>query len=287
MNFDWDDMRVFLALARHSTFSAAAKALDVNYTTVARRIRHLEGQLDVRLFEQGTDGYTLTPEAETVITAVENVEADFLSISRKLTGSQAEVRGELTVTFSTSVGQVLVLPHMAAFMQAYPDIRLRLLSTSEMYTLGTQQADIALRVTKNPPEHLIGQNIASVASALYGPVNSSTIGPLLSLTRTQDEQVQDLLKKQPQLKPGPQLSNWGALRDAILSGMGIGILPCFIGDSDKALKRLDTDIVDNNVALWLLSHPDYKNTARVQVFRRFFAEKLKAAVPLLTGASIN
>lgn len=292
MDFDWDDMRFVLALLRSGTFSAAGESLNVNYTTVARRIKNLEQRMNTLLFEQTADRYVPTEAARSILPQLETIETEFHAINRQVFGQQTDIRGELRVTFSPSIGDALILPHINEFQELYPDIDLVLIASSDIASLGVREADIAIRISDAPPDHLVGQRIAGVSFALYAArsylkkhstLNHPGVRLLSIKSPTSHRQEKFIYKKYSEIRPLTYISKAGSLYQAIKNNLGIGILPCYVGDRDQKLKRLPINIEDHKWHLWLLSHPDYKHAARVQVFKQFFSEKLKQNKGLLEG----
>lgn len=289
----WDDIRFFLALARHGTLMGAAEKLGVSYTTVARRIRSLEHKLDVILFEQTSGGYLLTHEGILALRDAEAMETGSDNISRKLKGSHTKVEGELTVTFPLSFGTELILPHLKNFQIKYPAIRLNVIAGPEVLNIGGSQiADIALRASPAPPENLIGRKMAKLAYGVYGArdyikkLENNESPEYLSSTVQDKALLKQLYKKYPNIRTNIHFNTLEMLKTGLESGNGLGILPRYMGDRSQALERLPVLLPDRNWYLWLLYHPNYKQSLRLKAFISFFTDKIKAARPLLEGKEL-
>ncbi|OMH38213.1 LysR family transcriptional regulator [Motiliproteus sp. MSK22-1] len=289
MNLSWDDLRYFLTAARAGTVTAAGNQLGVSYTTVSRRIQQLEAQLGVLLFERTPSGYLLTAEGESIIARAEGMEDTFLSISRDLLARDAQLSGPLRVTMPEPVASILVAPHLAEFQQRFPQIRLELLIGQETLDLSAREADIAIRVTNEPPESLIGQEISKITFGVYGAGNYLDTHPDLNhpdvryMCLPHDSGIVPkwVSKVCPKATPGIMINSLHLLVRGVAQQLGIGYLPCFIGDSDPELERVEVNYCSPPMGLWILSHTDYRNTARFKIFRTFFTEKLRQQKALI------
>lgn len=162
----WDDLRYVLAVAREGTLSRAAARLGVNHSTVSRRLSALSEQLGVRLFERLPEGYVPTPAGEDVVRVAARLEDDVLSLEGRVLGRDAELRGGLVVTTTDALARRLI-PEVGEFVQRYPKIDLELSVDYGLMNLGKREADVAVRLTNAPPEHLVGRKVARMEFALF------------------------------------------------------------------------------------------------------------------------
>lgn len=177
---NWDDLRVFLAVARAGSLSGAARALSVNHSTVFRRIGAFEAALGVRLFERQSDGYLLTPAGEELRDGALRIEEEIASLSRKVAGQDLRLSGAVRVTTIDMLAFGLLPRHLARFRDAYPGIEIELVVGNTMLNLSRREADVALRVGNTPPETLVGRRVGrlalpSTAASATAPAGRSLI----------------------------------------------------------------------------------------------------------------
>ena len=164
---DWDDLRVFLAISRSKTLSGAARTLGVNQTTVTRRLETLEARLGVRLFDRSPGGVSPTGAATDILQVAERVEDNIALIERQLVGQDMRLTGELRVT-TIDMSAYYDADLFESFAQRYPHIELELSVGYFPRNLTRREADVAIRWTDKPPEHLVGQRVCTAEYAVYG-----------------------------------------------------------------------------------------------------------------------
>jgi DNA-binding transcriptional LysR family regulator len=291
---DWDDLRYVLAIAREGGLNAAARKLEVNPSSVYRRLEALEASLEVRLFERLRSGYRLTAEGESLAEAAGHMETEALDAERRVRGTDTRLAGHIRISTSEGLATFLLPPHLAAFRDAYPDVTLEIGTTNQLVDLSRRDADVAIRATSKPPEHLVGRQTAGIAFAAYAsrgyldikgrarPLPEyEWIGYAGSLSRV--PQAVWLEQQINQSRIHLRFDNFSAIREAAGSGLGCATLPCFVGDGDTRLERLPDTRVSTDLQIWVLTHPDLRRSARIRTFLRFFAARLIAVSALLTG----
>lgn len=292
----WDDFRLIKAIADKRALPAAAAALGVNHSTVFRRLGQIEEALGVRLFERHRSGYVATPAGEEMIQLAARVDDDITAFARKLAGQEIKPAGELRVATNDSLLVDLLTPLFARFLGQCPDIRLDMLIGNQAANLSKRDADVAIRATDNPPETLIGRKPARIAWALYGraadfpDAESPTTESLwerswISLGEqfTMLSAVRYLARHVAPERVVYKLNTVLGLAEAVEAGIGIGFLPCFIGDTRPGLTRLAPPDPDLSADLWLLTHPDLRHTPRVRLFLDFLAVEVSKLRPLIEG----
>jgi DNA-binding transcriptional LysR family regulator len=177
--FDWDDLRHFLAVARHGSTIQAAKALGMNQSTVQRRIAALERQLGRRLFDRCPEGYRLTRLGEELRPIAERVETDISDFSRQSASSHTELVGTIRVTCPETAGyRIIKSPILDAFHARYPGLRVEMVMVDRVLDLAKGEADIAFRTSVPRDDALVARKIAEVAPT------SSAEAPQRPLTRS-------------------------------------------------------------------------------------------------------
>ncbi|MBL4759052.1 MAG: LysR family transcriptional regulator [Rhizobiales bacterium] len=288
---NWDDIKLFMALMRTGTVRAAAKYLGISHSTVARRIDVMEEKLAVRLFDRLPSGYVLTSVGEDMLQVAEQVEDELEGLERRILGQDHKLSGPIRVTMIDAFATNLLMPNLAAFAKAYPEIELEIEVSYESADLDYREADVALRFAQYPPEHLIGQRLLTCASAAYAsksyieehdphdPNSACWIG-------FGDRQKSAKWRKQspfPDIPVKGQFVSVLVQLEACKAGMGIGMLPCFLGDTEPSLCRLSPAKPDPGYVLWLLTHRDMKTNARLRAFSSFMASAIRSHRSQLEG----
>ena len=164
----WDDFRLVKAIADTKSLNGAASVLNINHSTVFRRLTDLEKRLGTVLFERHRTGYALTPAGEEMAQLASRMDDDVETFMRKLAGQSLIPTGELRVTTNDTLLVYLLMPVFAAFRRIYPTITLDIVLTNQPLNLSKRDADIAIRATDNPPETLVGRRICGLNWAIYG-----------------------------------------------------------------------------------------------------------------------
>lgn len=288
---DWDDLRVFLAVARTGSLSGAARVLGVNHSTVFRRLGGFEKRLGVRLFDRLPNGYVRTNAGDEMLGAAAAIEEQVMALERRVTGRDLELRGTLRVTTTETIGLTFGPPHLAAFHRAYPGIAVELVAANERMSLSRRDADVAIRPTNTPPEALVGRRVARIAWAVYAPKGRRGVDAFApgeawldvddsfghqALTRWVSARV-------PAEAIALRANSMTVLREACRAGLGLALLPCYMGDGDAGLRRVGDLIPDLGTDLWLLTHEDLRQTARVRAFLDFMGEAIARDRDLIEG----
>jgi len=270
---DWDDLRFFLAVARTGSIRAGAETLGVNHSTVSRRINAYEKKLGVRLFERLPTGYVLTAAGEDMVASVERIEDEVASLDRQVFGQDAQLNGNLRVTMPLPLVLHLLMPDLAKFSETYPGIELELALSYEEFNLTKREADIAIRITNNPPEHLVGRKLMQYTTAVYAstayltkhdPVNYPTTMNWIGWDAMYDHQwIKE--SSYSDLAIHHQINDAVAQLEAAKAGMGITQLPCFMGDKESELQRLPPGIPAPSWSIWILTQGFtlYGSSARI------------------------
>ncbi|HEV2558012.1 MAG TPA: LysR family transcriptional regulator [Microvirga sp.] len=294
----WDDFRLVKTIAESRGLAGAADRLGVNHSTVFRRLGQLEDSLGVKLFERHRTGYALTAAGEEMTALAERMEEDVATFERKLAGQAVSPAGELRVTTNDTLLVHLLTPLFAKFTRSCPDVRLDVVLTNQALNLSKRDADVAIRATDNPPETLVGRRVASIAWAVYGRASDFPQPRRPDLLELYDRNWVALGDNLAGLKAARfvrdrvpperivyKVNTVLGLAEAVESGIGIGPLPCFIADARPALVRLTDPNPDFAAGLWLLTHPDLKQSARVRAFMDFAAAEIAKQRKVIEGAA--
>ncbi|MBL4757921.1 MAG: LysR family transcriptional regulator [Rhizobiales bacterium] len=280
---NWDDFRYFLAIARNNSLSAAGRALNVSQPTVSRRLAAMEARFGVKLFERTRAGYELSIPGAEIFDSVQHIEEELNGIDRRVFGQDWRLGGSLRVTCTEVMANLYLTPHLAAFLAKHPQIELSVVCTFQHLSLSRREADVAIRMTNKPPETLIGRRLANAAMATYMAIDKieeagENRGPAAwDWIGWQDESYNRMLISGPfpDAKIRHRVDDMQTMCAMVRAGLGVAILPCYMGDTDMGLRRAIAEpMVENVPDLWLLSHPDVKNVARVRAFTDFIAKKI-------------
>lgn len=277
---NWDDLRIFLALARKGKLSLAAAATGLDATTIGRRISRLEAALDARLFELGPQGHVLTARGRALLPSAEAAESGALSGISNVTGSHARLGGLVRVSLSEGFGTLVVAHRLPEFQRAHPDIMVELAISSGFLSPSKREADIAILLARPRAGPVITRRLTDYTLGLYASSEYCKVnGRPASVADLQhyplvgyiDEliyapQLRYLDEIAPGLSPGFRSSSIIAQQHMIAAGVGIGVLPCFIGDDDPRLERLLPQEVGIRRSFWMVVHKDVRQLARVHAF---------------------
>ncbi len=292
---DWDDLRFFLAVARKGSIRGASNTLAVNASTVSRRIDAYEKKLGVRLFERLPTGYTLTPAGEEMLGSAQRIEDEIATLDRNVTGRDAQLNGTLRVTMPELLATHLLMPDFFAFSQEYPGIELEFAVSSEEFNLSKREADVAIRITHNPPEYLVGRCVTKISSAIYASYDYLAQHDIenhpesLNWIGWEENERHPKWVRDSEFPKSPihhQTNNVMVQLEAAKSGMGLGMIPSFIADPVPCLQRLSPYSLGHcGGDIWILTHKDLRATARVRTFMDFMFKAFDKHLGLLTGNS--
>lgn len=280
---DWNGLKVFLAIEQSGSLAGAARILDVNHSTVFRRLNTFEKALGARLFERLNEGYVLTPLGEELKEIANRIESGFNELDRRILGRDVQPKGRVRITAPNNLAYRYLPAYLADFNQDYPDIKVELLVSNQEINMNTRQADIAVRVTDAPSEHLVGRNVKTIAWSVYGSVAyRKQYGFPTNLKDLKQHQFVGASGNMQRLPAFIWLErnfseNIAARSDDLVSmswlaqsGHGLALLP-----NDQRRPELDT-LFDfphgKSSKLWLLTHPDLRHVERIKLVMRHLTE---------------
>ncbi len=164
---DWNALKVFLAIAETGTLAGAARQLEVNHSTVFRRLNAFEVAFGGRVFERLPQGYRLTSMGEELLLRAEKIADAFDDLDRSIVGKDFQPRGVVKITAPNNIAYHFLSRYLTDFNKTYPDIRFELLVSNLEFNMNDRRADIAVRATPSPPEHLVGRSISTISWGVY------------------------------------------------------------------------------------------------------------------------
>lgn len=268
-----EDLRLLCALAQAKTLAGAARALNLNHASAWRRLGHLERRLGVRLFERSRTGYISTAAGNEAIELAERVLHEIDETGRRLAGHDLRLTGTVRLT-TTEALFGFIAPVLATLRQSHPGLLVEVVVANAFSTLTRREADIALRPAATVPDDLIARSLATIASAIYGAdrylADKIDADPITLDWLSPDESLSHLASSKwiaARIDPSRivhRANSLVALREAAGAGMGITLLPCFLGDTDRRLRRMTPPIAAIASTLWLVGHPDLRRMPRIQ-----------------------
>lgn len=263
---DYPDLALILALVRGGTLARAAALLRVDVSTVFRAVRRLESSLGQALFEKSRAGYLPTSLATTLAQQAECAEQALQAARVGVEQGGEVISGTVRLTCTDSVLQGLLLPALAQFMPAYPALTLELSTSNDFANLSRRDADIALRLTRTPPEHLVGRRLGTVSyrvCASAGYIEQHATQDLAALAWiAPDDFLPDhptvAWRRQhlPGVRPSYRCNSMLSATQLVRAGLGVAALPDFLLADGLGLQPLGPALTGYDTALWLLTRPD-------------------------------
>ena len=264
------EMEIILCVARTASLTEAGLRLGLDNSTISRTLRKIEKGLGQPLFERSRGGLKPTELALRLAHYAERIEAE-LDAARSFVASPGpEMVGKIHITTTDTIASGLLLPALAPLAVQYPHLELMVNTRNEMLSLTKRDADLALRATQQAPEHLVGKNIGMIHSALYCapdyalPQNSANWRWIV---------VDDALPEHPSVRwrkqahPGAQIgmrvNSIMSVSDALLCGLGVGVLPLFLAARQPHLRCIETVAPQFSTQLWLLMLPESRHLRRI------------------------
>jgi DNA-binding transcriptional LysR family regulator len=282
---DWDDLRFVLAIGRAGTLSAAARVLNVNHTTVGRRLAALEQEFGAALFTRTRLALVPTEAGEAVIAHAERMETEALLLSDRVEGFAASPHGAVRILAMPWMIQSVLIPGLPDFLARYPAIQIEAVADVLGRSLSMREADLALRFQMPLQRGEVEIDIAHVRYALYAPAGSkgrtatlpwidfgidfAHLAPALWMEQAMPANQRVALKT----------NDAGLVLAAIATGVGKGLVPVVLGDPDPALVRLSTPDQELVRTLRVLVHQDIRPMARIGAVIDWLRDAIPAAGP--------
>jgi len=286
---EWDDMKLVLAICRTGTLSGAARDLGVNYSTIFRRICGIEKDLNLKLFERHRNGYAMTEAGEAVMQHARRMEEEANAVSRELLGADASISGTIKLTAPDGIAQYALMPHLESFCKQHPDVQLDLNLTSSALLLERNEADIAVRIGKHPPENYIAREICKVRFGDYGsPEYLAKYGHLAPhdhrWVTNREHPKPWWAGDKDQVNVVFTTDSKEADIDAARRGLGLVSLANIVGNRARGLQHAGLPVKDVERTMWLLIHPDLRGTARVKALMSHLLTGLQNEKDAFLGA---
>jgi DNA-binding transcriptional LysR family regulator len=267
--FDWQDLRYFLTAARSGSLTAAAKQLGVDHATVGRRVARLEAATGVKLLTRLPRSTRLTEQGVALMEVAAALEEDAQAVARHLRGQVAGLSGTVTVSALPALAALVIAPSLSRLADRHPGIRLVMSATSTIASLERGEADIAIGFVRPSLQGRVVRRVGAMPFAIYGapaliaspPERWAFIGFEGSLANIVQQKWLDAFAG---ARPFALRSNDVATQaQAARAAIGAALLPCFVGDGDAGLFRLDVDPPPSR-PLWMSVHADVRRSPTVR-----------------------
>ena len=276
----WSHLEFFLATARHGTLSAAAKELDVNHTTVARRIGSLEKEFQVKLFKRKNTGYALTEHGANLLAEVRNIEEMINQTKSKFISTPENIIGKLSVARTTDSNRFNSV--LKRFQDSYPNVELSSYVGTSESQIKSYEADVTILTTRYPPQDMVAKKIGTTEMHIYGSKNylkdkdTKDLESLDWLSFRSDSvwpNTFDLIRrsvKNPNIKFASD--SYSEILEFTLAGSGVAFLADLDVESKKDMQIIAPQEHHQTVHIWLVFHPDLVSNPRVQAFKKFIID---------------
>ncbi len=288
---NWSDLNTFLAVARNNSLRGAARSLRVNHATITRRLQSLETSLNTRLFDRKPEGFFLSQAGETLMISAEKVESEMLSVERKISGRDTKPAGIVRVIVPPAMLRSFLANELVEFTRHFPEIEIDVEASHSYSDIARGEADVSIRMAPDVNDDLVGRRIIQYSKGVYAskeflrsfatmdPEKHSWIG------WGEDKPYHNWVKDTPfpTLPIRHKIFSNALQIEAAKGGLGLSLLPCFLGDVEPKLSRVpDTEVIPSN-SIWILLHRDLQKTARIRAFVDFMVAAILKHKPLLAG----
>ena len=291
---NWDDIKIFLEVARAERLSTAAKRLTMDASTVSRRLHKLEESIATKLFDRTQEGHVLTPDGEMLLNSACKMEQDAQHALSSIHNNNEENCGLVRIGVTEALGNFFVSPNLLSLQQQYPNIDVHLLLFSRYVKISRNEADIAIAVEKPKSTSMIVSKLCDYKLQLYAHqdyldnnldqhpqgilldhladhkwvtyVDNLIFTDQLSYTKELERHIAGELKAS--FSSTSIISQYFAIK----SGLGIGILPCFLSDQDKNLIKLHSQEITISRSFWLVTHPESKRLSHVNTVWQYLKQ---------------
>jgi len=273
---DWEDIRLFIALARHGSLSAAARALSVNHATVSRRIASLEDSLGERLVERRPDGYVLTPAGDRILAAANAMEIAAATMAR---GADGGPRGLVRISATPGLAQGFLVARLARLPARHPGLDVEVSTDIRAVSLERREADIALRIGRPQDGDVIASRLAGLGFGFYATAEwrrrlARGVAPAFVGFDEANAHLPEaawLTRHFPRARVAFHTDNQFAQAVAAAAGAGIALLPHFIGRADRRLGPCAPGPAPPPRELWLVKRRQDRTDPSIRIVTDFLA----------------
>ncbi|MFC3057757.1 LysR family transcriptional regulator [Paenirhodobacter populi] len=289
---DWDKLRIFHAVADAGSLTHAGDSLRLSQSAVSRQIRALEDALGTTLFHRHARGLILTEQGELLFDATSTMAKKLDTAAARIRDSEEEVFGELKVTTTVGFGSLWLTPRLSKLYDRYPDLKIDLMLEERVLDLPMREADVAIRMKEPSQADLVRKRLLNIRMRLYATKEYlARAGRPERLEDMRDHRLVSQNTLAPQVQAGAQLThriraqdvrstlnvnNYFGVLQAVLSHIGIGVLPDYLTIDFPDLERVLPEVESVEVPVFLAYPEELRQSRRVTAFREFVQEEITA-----------
>lgn len=295
--FDWDNLRIFLGVARSQSALDASHVLKMSQSTVSRRIQRLEAEIGAKLFERSSQGHRLTSAGHRLLEHVEKLESTLTAVETNVAGDNISLTGEVRIGATEGFGTFFLTPQIARFCEWHPDITVDILPLPRTLNLSKREADASVAIDRPSANSFVTCMLAKYRLLPYATQDYlSANPPILDVNDLSGHRwidyVDDLIfspqqfsltKWLPAIKPSLRSTSVVAQAQAARAGLGIAILPCFLGSVTEGLVPVLPEKIDITRTFWLVAPPERREIARVKALWDYMRRCAEANSDFLMG----
>ncbi|RVV99258.1 LysR family transcriptional regulator [Mesobaculum littorinae] len=289
---DWDKLRIFHAVAAAGSLTHAGDTLHLSQSAVSRQIRALEESLNTTLFHRHARGLILTEQGELLFDATNAMRRRIDTAAARIRDSEEEVFGELRVTTATGFGTLWLTPRLPTLYAKYPDLKIDLMLEERVLDLPMREADVAIRMKEPSQADLVRRRLMTIRMRLYAsPEYLAQRGTPKRMSDLADHRLICQNTASHQVAAGATLvqelltydvpsmltvNNYFGALQAVIAGLGIGVLPDYVIQDFPNIVRVMPDIESAEVPVFLAYPEELRQSKRIAAFRDFVTEEIIA-----------
>ncbi len=299
---NWDDVRIFLALARSEKLNSAAQSINLDPTTVMRRLARMSRALNVSLFEHETSGYVLTACGREMLEHAEAAESAIIALRERATATATQgIAGNIRVSVDEGFGSWVIARGLPKFQRRFPNVDVDLVATSTYFNPSKREVDIAIAIERPESGSLTVRKLTEFTIRLYASREYiAQHGVVLSINDLSDHkfigyipdmvyssELKFLEEVMPNVEPTIRSASINAQYTLTVSGLGIGVLPSFIADQDPRIVAILPDELTIRRHLWIIGREDMRGTPRFKAFNDWLSGLVRERRRLLMGEKLQ
>ncbi|MEM7008601.1 MAG: LysR family transcriptional regulator [Thermodesulfobacteriota bacterium] len=287
--YNWDDLKVFLEVSKTLNLSKAARELDIDQTTVHRRLLRLERKTGKRLLKRLGQGYVLTSLGEALASHSETLTNEIKKIDKILEDDLSDIFGSVNLTTTNVIANVVLPDLVVKFTKQYPMLKLEITVAEEFFDIYKREADLAIRSTERVEPHEHALKIGKGTWALYASKDYMKTRPnmdnsnfykdnMFILGSEKIENIKStkwLRTKISDENIALKANSMESIYSSVKAGLGIGLLPCVYNNVDDSLVELSDPDSKFGSPIWLITHKEFLNSEKIQICLNFFERELK------------
>ncbi|MBS0468829.1 MAG: LysR family transcriptional regulator [Proteobacteria bacterium] len=296
---NWDNLRLFLAVVRAQSAQEAARRLEVDHSTITRRLHRLEKELGAQLFERTPAGHLLTHAGQRLLEHVERMESSMVRVGEDIGGDSHMLTGQVRLGATEGFGSFFLAPHLSHFCERHPGIQVELLIVPRFINLSQREADLAVNIERPQPSGQVCSKLTDYRLRLYASRRYLRECP--PIRRLQDlaahrlfgyvdelafsQELRFLSAIVPDVPSSLRSTSVVAQFNAVREGRGLAVLPCFMAEPCQELVPVLSDALDLRRTFWIAAPADRRELARVRALWDYLRELVQCNQAFLLGDS--